>query len=137
MNSTALRNSNATLPVSKWDVRIRDNKRRRNAEIRRHFVQLILAAGFICIAVFGINSIISRAGDTREEELSFKYYKNICIEPGETLTSIARTYADREHYSTTDKYIQEVVYMNHLEDADAVAVGDYLIIPYHSNKLLK
>ena len=38
MNSTALRNSDATLPVSKWDVRIRDNKRRRNAEIRRHLL---------------------------------------------------------------------------------------------------
>lgn len=137
MISTTLKNSNATLPVSKWDVRIRDNKRRRKAEIRRHIVQFILAAGFICIAIFGINSIISKAGDTKEEELSFKYYKNICIEPGETLTSIARTYADSEHYSTTEKYIQEVVYMNHLEDADAVSAGDYLIIPYHSNKLLK
>lgn len=137
MNRTRNRNSDATLPVSKWDVRIRDNKRRRNAEIRRHIAQFILAAVFVCIVVFGVNSIISRAGDTREEELSFKYYKNICLEPGETLTSIARTYADKEHYSTTDKYIQEVVYMNHLEDADAVSAGDYLIIPYHSNKLLK
>ena len=72
MNSTTLRNSDATLPVSKWDVRIRDNKRRRNAEIRRNFVLFILAAGFICIAVFGINSIVSRAGDTRDVEYGKK-----------------------------------------------------------------
>lgn len=131
MNSMTMRDKNATLPVSKWDKRIRDNKRRRNAEIRRHIFQLIFAVGFICIAVFCMNSMISKAGDAREEDISVKYYKNICVERGETLTSIAKTYADESHYETLDAYIAEVVYMNHLESADDICEGYYLIIPYY------
>ena len=137
MNRMLGKNQYSTLPVSKWDVRIRNNKRRRNAEIRRHIFLLIFAIAFICMAVFGINSMISKAGEAKEEELSFKYYKNICVEEGETLTSIARTYADQAHYKSYNKYIQEVVYMNHLENADDICEGAYLIIPYYSNELLR
>lgn len=136
MNSMAMRNKNATLPVSKWDKRIRDNKRRRNAEIRKHIFQLIFAAGIICIAILCANSMISKAGDVREEDIAIKYYKNICVERGETLTSIAKIYADEKHYETLDQYIEEVVYMNHLEDADDICAGYYLIIPYYANELL-
>ena len=127
MSRALANNKYSTLPVSKWDKRIRDNKRRRNAEIRKNIFLLLFAVGFICVVIFGINSMISKAGDAREEELSFKYYKNICIEQGETLTSIARTYADHMHYESYHKYIQEVVYMNHLEDADDICEGAYLI----------
>ncbi|MCI9298090.1 MAG: hypothetical protein HFI10_11710 [Lachnospiraceae bacterium] len=135
MNSAAINNTYSTLPVSKWDARIRNNKKRRNAEIRRHIFLLILAAIFICTALFGINSMISEAGSAKESELSFKYYKNIRIGEDETLTSIAHTYADQEHYETHDSYIREVVYMNHLENADDIPAGTYLIIPYYSNIL--
>lgn len=136
MNNAAAGSKYSTLPVSKWDVRIRDNKKKRNAEIRKHIFQLIFAAGFICIVLFFINSMISEAGDAKEEDISVKCYKNICVEQGETLTSIARTYADEVHYETIDSYIQEVVYMNHLKSADDISAGFYLIIPYYSNELL-
>ena len=136
MSSMAARSKNATLPVSKWDVRIQNNRRRRNAEIRRHIFQLIFAVAFICVVILLLNSMVSKAGDTKEEDLAFKYYKNICVEQGETLTSIARRYADEAHYETLDAYIQEVIYMNHLKDADHISAGYYLIIPYYSNELL-
>lgn len=137
MNSTAVRNRNSTLPVSKWDARIRKNKRRRSAEIRKHIFLLFFALGFVCAVILGLNRMITKAGEAKEEELSFKYYKNIRIEQGETLTSVAHTYADQAHYENHQKYIQEVVYMNHLEDADDICEGTYLIIPYYSNELLK
>lgn len=136
MESMTMRNKNATLPVSKWDVRIRDNKRRRNAEIRKHIFQLIFAIGFICVAVLCLNSIISKAKDAEKEDISIKYYKNICVEQGETLTSIAETYADEDHYETLEKYIDEVVFMNHLKSADDIREGYYLIIPYYAGELL-
>lgn len=137
MSSIAVRNKNSTLPVSKWDARIRRNKKKRNAEIRRRVFLLFFAISFICAAILGVNRMISKAGEAKEEELSFKYYKNICIEQGETLTSVARTYADQAHYEDHHKYIQEVMYMNHLEDADDISEGTYLIVPYYSNELLK
>lgn len=136
MNSMTVRSMNSTLSVSKWDIRIQDNKRRRNAEIRKHIFQLIFALVFICIVTLFINGMISQAGDTAEEDISFKYYKNICVEPGETLTSIAEIYADEEHYETIDQYVQEIVYMNHLKNADDIRAGYYLIIPYYTNELL-
>lgn len=137
MNSVAARNRNNTLPVSKWDARIRKNKRRRNAEIRKHIFLLFFTLGFVCAVILGLNRMITKAGEAKEEELSFKYYKNIRIEQGETLTSVAHIYADQAHYENHQKYIQEVVYMNHLEDADDICEGTYLIIPYYSNELLK
>lgn len=136
MNSMTMRNRNAVLPVAEWDKRIRDNKRRRNAEIRKHIFQLIFAAGFICIAILCANGMILKAGDACEEDISVKYYKNICVERGETLTSIAKIYADEKHYETLDQYIEEVVYMNHLKDADNICAGYYLIIPYYASELL-
>lgn len=136
MNSMTMRNKSAVLPAGKWDRRIRDNKRRRNAEIRKHIFQLIFAAGFICIAILCANSMISKAGNACEEDISVKYYKNICVERGETLTSIAKIYADEKHYETLDQYIEEVVYMNHLKDADNICAGYYLIIPYYASELL-
>lgn len=135
MSSAVMKDKYSTLPVSKWDVRIQENKKRRNAEIRKHVFLLVLAMIFICIMILGINGMISEAGTATEDELSFKYYKNICLEQGDTLTSIARTYADREHYDSHDSYIREVVYMNHLKDADDVREGAYLIIPYYSSVL--
>ena len=136
MSSMKTGNKIVLFPVDEWEVRIRENKRRRNAEIRRHILQLIFAIVFICVAVFGVNSMISRAGGAQEENISVKYYKNICVERGETLTSIARVYADEKYYETLDAYIAEVVYMNHLKDADDICAGYYLIIPYYSNELL-
>lgn len=136
MNSMTVNSKSATLPVSKWDVRIRDNKKRRKAEMRRHIFQLLFAVAFICVVVFFVNSMISEAGDAKQEDISVKYYKNICLEPGETLTSVARIYADEAHYETLDSYIQEVVYMNHLKDPDHISAGYYLIIPYYANELL-
>ena len=96
MGSAAIRNEYSTLPVSKWDARIRNNKRKRNAEIRKHILLLIFAVG--------INRMISEAGKAEEEALSFKYYKSIRIESGDTLTSVAHTYADQVHYENHHKY---------------------------------
>ena len=82
-----------------------------------------------------VNTLIFDVSSIRP--FMFKYYKSIRIESGDTLTSVAHTYADQVHYENHHKYIQEVVYMNHLEDADDIREGTYLIIPYYSNELLK
>ncbi len=130
--SGKVRGKSDASPVSKWDERILRNKKRRKAELRRHIFQLIFAAAFLCVVLFCMNSMVSRAGTAKEEELSFKYYKNICIGQGETLTSIAERYADKEHYETFEQYVKEVVYMNHLKDADDICEGAYLIVPYYA-----
>lgn len=127
--------SNRKASDNKWDIRVRQSKERRRAELKRHIFQLFFAVCFICAVILGANNLISRAGEAKEAELSFKYYRNIPVEQGDTLSSIAQTYADQEHYETTDDYVQEVRLINHLEEEDKIYTGDYLIIPYYSNEL--
>ena len=69
-----------------------------------------------------------RVGNERE---TFKYYKSVIIEKGDTLWSIAlqniESDADDVH-----AYIKEVKKMNGLRD-DTITAGMYLIIPCYSN----
>ncbi len=134
MNKTAGYHENIITGME-WDARIRRNKRKRRAELKKHTFQLMFAVFFVCLAIFGINSMISSAGAVKESELSFKYYKNICAEEGDTLFAIAETYAQEGYYDSVDAYVSEVRFMNHLEEEDTLYAGDYLIIPYYSNEL--
>lgn len=111
------------------------SKEIRESEIKKHTFQLVFAIFFIFTVLFGMNHFISRAGAAKETELSFKYYRNIPVEEGDTLESIAQIYADEEHYESTDAYLREVRLMNHLEEEDKIYAGGYLIIPYFSNEL--
>ncbi len=134
MNKTAGYHENIIIGID-WDARIRCNKRKRRAELKKHTFQLIFAILFVCLAILGINRMISSAGAATESDLSFKYYKNICAEEGDTLFSIAETYAEEGDYDSVDAYVSEVRFMNHLEEEDTLYAGDYLIIPYYSNEL--
>lgn len=120
--------------LSQWERQRGRERRQRKAEIRKHVFLLAFAVCFLFAAVFGLNRMISNAGAPQETELSFKYYKNIPVEQGDTLFSIAGTYADREHYDSVDKYVREVRLMNHLDEDDTIYAGDWLIIPYYSGE---
>ena len=65
-----------------------------------------------------------------EHTASYKYYKSIQVENGDTLWSIAQNNMD-EHYSNTSEYVAEVKQMNSLR-SDQIFAGNYLIIPYYS-----
>jgi len=137
MGRAAAYHLNSITARNDWDVRICLNKKRRKAELRKRTAQVLFAVCFVCIILLGVNRIISKAGTTKEEELSFKYYKSISVQEGDTLTSIAKVYADEEHYSSVEKYVQEVMYINHLKNADKICAGDYLIVPYFSDEFLQ
>lgn len=110
--------------------RIRLNRERRVRQLRRKmflFIAAVLLGGIL--ALIG-NVIFSRAKDNNET-VTYKYYQSYQINAGDTLTSIAQTYADEE-ISSVSSYIKEVKQMNHLSDEDLLQAGDYLIIPYYS-----
>ncbi len=110
--------------------RIRRNRERRVRQLRRKmflFIAAVLLGGIL--ALIG-NVIFSRAKDNNET-VTYKYYQSYQINAGDTLTSIAQTYADEE-ISSVSSYIKEVKQMNHLSDEDLLQAGDYLIIPYYS-----
>ena len=63
-----------------------------------------------------------------EDQTAYKYYKSICIEPGDSLWSIACRYADG-HYGTIQEYINEVKTINNLT-SDTIHAFEYLVVPY-------
>ena len=110
--------------------RIRRNRERRARQLHRKiflFIAGVLLGGIL--ALIG-NVIFSRAKDGAET-VTYKYYQSYQINAGDTLTSIAQTYTDKE-INSVSSYIKEVKQMNHLSDEDLLQAGDYLIIPYYS-----
>ena len=87
------------------------------------------------VLIFGcflFGSILSSAQNTRiEEPIEFKYYKSIVIQPGDSLWSLAETYADSE--SNRKEYIEELKQINQL-DSEKIQTGKHLIIPYYTTE---
>ncbi len=109
--------------------RIRNNKIRRQRELKRH---MFISFFTLCIAftlAFGIFSIKTSAKET-SETIEIKYYTSITVAEGDSLWSIAREYMGT-HYASAHDYIKEVVNMNSLKD-DTIYTGQHLVIPYYS-----
>lgn len=107
------------------------NKRalRRRYEVRIHFSLLILGILLvICLSV--CCHVINSHAETSSENAVKKYYTSILIESGDTLWSLAQEYAD-DHYTDLQSYMDEVIFINHLDTAD-ITEGYYLIVPYYA-----
>lgn len=120
--------------IERADKRIRNNKRRRQKEMRRHF---LISICMICITVFlafGFFSIQTKAKDA-SETIEIKYYTSIAVSSGDTLWSIASEYKGIYYASEAD-YIKEVKRINSLKN-ETIYAGQHLVIPYYSNEMLK
>lgn len=100
-----------------------------------HF-RIMMAAFSVCLVVclaVSYGAIVSNA-ETKQEALSFKYYKQIEVQYNDTLWSIAEKYAD-SHYDSRQDYIREVKSINHLR-SDMVKEGQKLVVPYYSEEFV-
>ena len=111
--------------------RILKNRIRRQREMKKNFLILVMTICLIITCTISMNGFRSNAKDG-STEVSYKYYKSISVANNDTLWSIAEQYMDAEHYDSISDYIQEVKCMNHLTD-DMINYGDYLVIPYYDN----
>lgn len=117
------------------DLRNYRRKCRRQREIRRKFILTGIAAVLVLSLALSCHALLSHA-NTEIEDISYKYFTSIRIEPGDTLWSLADRYADQEHYASRDQYITEVMNMNHLS-GEELSAGNYLIVPYYSPEFIK
>lgn len=121
--------------MNERDLKNYRRKLRRQREIRRIFI----LAGITIMLVLGFalsyHALLSHAS-TELEDITYKYFTSIQIEPGDTLWGLADRYADREHYASRDQYIEEVMTMNHLS-GEELSAGSYLILPYYSPEFIK
>lgn len=114
--------------------RIRNNKLRRRRQLRRNIcislMTFLLVTGF-SVLFFSFGS----KAQTDTEDVSYKYYKSITVQTGDTIWDYARLYADKNFYDSYDNYIKEVMTINHLED-DNIIYGQNIILPYYSNEFV-
>ncbi|MCR5031686.1 MAG: hypothetical protein K6A92_02365 [Lachnospiraceae bacterium] len=109
---------------------------RRRREVRRNIilcftVSLILMV-ILCSLLIG--KFTSRAAEM--DSTSIKYYAKVELSYGETLSEVASDYMDA-HYASMNEYLDEVAFINHMEDPDHVPAGTTIILPYYSSDFLQ
>ncbi len=80
-----------------------------------------------------IGSAFSDAhGNAQESPITYKYYKSIIIQPGDTLWDIALEYKT-DDYGSTQEYVDELKEINSLE-SDSIQESQYLMIAYYDEE---
>lgn len=124
-----------TIMNNRSEQRIRNNRTRRKMELRRKFILCMLTFCLIVTFSVGVSGFLSNAKD-RNSQVSYKYYTSITVSGDDTLWSIAEKYMDKDHYHSTNDYIQEVKNMNHLK-SDVITYGEHLIVSYYMDTYLE
>lgn len=102
----------------------------------RSSLKTLVCLMMIMVICFTSGNFFSSAHDgtqTEHEDSPHKYYKSIQIEHGDSIWSIAETYADAR-YSTVKEYADELIILNNLDkdDPDYIYEGDYLTVAYYN-----
>lgn len=93
---------------------------------------LILTLGIVIILSFSFFTIGTRAKEIQENQ-TYKYYRQIEVQYGDTLLSIAKRNYTKE-YKNYNEYIKEIREINSFYSSDVTA-GSFLIVPYYDNVL--
>lgn len=109
------------------------SKERRNREIRRRMALMIFTLiAFITFSIIFIGSKSVASDGTQSE--CYKHYMTLKINANDTLSSIADTYCCNECIRKCD-YINEVKFMNGIEDEDLLYEGNYIVVPYYDSAM--
>lgn len=114
--------------------RIRNNRRMRKLQLRRHVIMSLLTV----LLVFGCSGLFfgfKSKAQSGDEGIPCKYYKSVMVRSGDTIWDYADLYADRDFYDSHDSYIREVMKMNGLSD-EHIQSGQYILLPYYSDAMI-
>ena len=84
---------------------------------------------FLCGITFGSMFASAQTTDEKAQD-TFKYYKTVTVESGDTLWDIAVENITSE-YDSIDEYISEVSFINGLTSTQ-IRAGRSLTVPYYS-----
>ena len=109
-----MRTQKSIYDMNDRELKIYKRKLRKQRELRRKCMTLVMTVCLIIICTVSYHSI-STSANTGEEEINFKYYTSVTVASGETLWDIADDYIDYNEYHNKKDYIKEVQNINHLD----------------------
>lgn len=111
----------------------RSGKSKRIRAWKRRFVLASFAMVLTLIGCMQFGKLSSDAhGNMQEDPVSFKYYKSIEIQDGDTLWGIAKEYMGEE-YESVQEYIAELKEFNQLI-TDDIQSSNYLTVVYYDSE---
>ena len=112
------------------EMRIRNNRLRRQRQLRRRITLVSLCAAFALFTGIFI-SASTRADASITSSDGTKYYHSVIVQSGDGLWSIARDNYEPGYYATTGAYLNEIMEINHVDRDTMIHPGDSIIVPYH------
>ncbi len=116
---------------------VRNARRRRETVARQKRTLLFTAMALILgvILAFSVLDTDAQAlGADQASEASFKYYKEVYVQTGDTLWTLAEQYTDGS-VSEIRECISEIRSINDLGSLETLRAGTYIVIPYYTNSL--
>ncbi|MCM1325671.1 MAG: LysM peptidoglycan-binding domain-containing protein [Bacteroidales bacterium] len=117
------------------ELRYYKRKLRRQQEIRRKVMMLMISVCLITVCAVSYRSIKTSAGSGGD--MSFKYYTDIAVQSGDTLWDIAGKYMDSDRYKDKNAYISEVCSINHIGEDALLYAGQHITVPYYSSEFIR
>lgn len=119
---------------SKSEIRIQKNRMRRNRIVKRQRFMLISMLAIVFITALFIFFTLKADAESDKLNPEYKYYRQITVMPGDSLSSIATDNLPEGHYKNAEAYGHEIACINHIADDDMIYAGDSIVIPYYSKE---
>jgi len=92
---------------------------------------IVSAACILGVLIAFTASFLSKDVKAENDEHLHKYYTFYTVEPGDSLWNVADEYCELGYEDHFD-YIDEVMFINHLDNSDDIVSGETLVLPYYS-----
>lgn len=128
------------------DTQMQDSRRRKAITVARArrervarqrrtlaFTGLALILGIVL--TFSVLGTSAQASGADQASDSYKYYKEVYVESGDTLWSIATQYTDGS-ISEINDCIEQIRSVNSMNKFETLKAGTYIVVPYYSSEYL-
>lgn len=112
--------------------------RARRAAVSRQRRTLCVTAIAIVLGIilaFSVLGTSAQATGADQASDSYKYYKEVYVESGDTLWTIAEQYTDGSISEISDR-VSEIRSINDLNTYETLKSGTYIVVPYYSGTYL-
>ena len=113
------------------EMRIYNNRMQRTRELRRRIIIFVISVFlFIALVVLFSKADSRSVASDGSEPVLYKYYTKVEVKSGDSLTSISKDYVQCGP-TDTEKFIREVMFINNIDNADRIAAGTVIVVPYY------